>query len=259
MQAAEKQLPIATASVKERKRQYLKRYYEENRERLIAAQKDYSIANREKISEKTRAYRNANSEDIAKWKKEHYADNSDRILEVNRQWRLRNKEKIAEASRLYREANKEKIAAKKRSDYNANREKFAEKGKSYRSTPEFKNSRKARDSSTRGRLINRCRARVSKAFSREGFQKTTNTATMIGCSWEHLKAHIEKQFVRGMSWKNRDGWHIDHIIPLASAKTNEEIVALCHFSNLQPLWKLENIAKSSKIVSCQPELAMNYL
>jgi hypothetical protein len=52
-----------------------------------------------------------------------------------------------------------------------------------------------------------------------------------------------------MSWENRDEWHIDHIIPLSSANSEEELYKLCHYTNLQPLWAEENIKKSNKIIS----------
>ena len=54
-----------------------------------------------------------------------------------------------------------------------------------------------------------------------------------------------------MTWKNHtrtNGWHIDHIIPLASAKTRKELIKLFHYSNLQPLWEEENRKKSAKIL-----------
>lgn len=49
-----------------------------------------------------------------------------------------------------------------------------------------------------------------------------------------------------MNWDNqgnpKDGilepnktWDIDHIIPLNSAKNEEELLKLCHYTNLQPL------------------------
>jgi hypothetical protein len=52
-----------------------------------------------------------------------------------------------------------------------------------------------------------------------------------------------------MSWDNYGSWHIDHIIPLSSAKNIEEISKLCHYSNLQPLWASNNLSKGNKIIS----------
>ncbi len=63
--------------------------------------------------------------------------------------------------------------------------------------------------------------------------------------------HIESRFWPGMNWQNHAyyGWHIDHRIPLSSAKTVEEVAKLCHYSNLQPLWWNDNFAKGSKILN----------
>ena len=70
---------------------------------------------------------------------------------------------------------------------------------------------------------------------------------MLGVDWEVCKAHIERQFTKGMNWSNYGEFHIDHIIPLASAKTEQELKKLCHYSNLQPLWAVDNLIKSAKI------------
>lgn len=73
---------------------------------------------------------------------------------------------------------------------------------------------------------------------------------MIGCSPTDLKLHLENQFNNGMSWENygHKGWHIDHIIPLSSAKTVEDVLALNHYTNLQPLWATDNQKKGKKIL-----------
>lgn len=70
---------------------------------------------------------------------------------------------------------------------------------------------------------------------------------MLGCDFKTAHKHIEKQFTEGMSWDNRSEWHIDHIIPLASAKTEEELAKLCHYTNLQPLWAEDNLRKGDKL------------
>lgn len=65
----------------------------------------------------------------------------------------------------------------------------------------------------------------------------------IGCCVEELKAHIERQFKKGMTWSNYRQWEVDHINPLSAAKDEQELLRLCHYSNLQPLWRRENRVK----------------
>jgi hypothetical protein len=49
-----------------------------------------------------------------------------------------------------------------------------------------------------------------------------------------------------MSFDNYGQWHIDHIIPLATAKTEQDVYTLSHYTNLQPLWAKDNISKGAK-------------
>jgi hypothetical protein len=93
----------------------------------------------------------------------------------------------------------------------------------------------------------RLRVRTSVAILKKGYSKTSKTKEILGCSWEDLKYHLESKFNNGMSWKNRNLWHIDHIVPLASAKSKEELISLCHYTNLQPLWAEDNLKKGSTI------------
>ena len=50
-----------------------------------------------------------------------------------------------------------------------------------------------------------------------------------------------------MNWSNYGLWHIDHIIPLSSAKKQEDLYKLCHYTNTQPLWAEDNLKKGSKL------------
>jgi len=82
------------------------------------------------------------------------------------------------------------------------------------------------------------------AFKMRGYKKNTKTKSILGCSFSEFKAHMENQFTQGMSWNNRPLWHIDHIIPMATAKTEEDVIKLNHYKNLRPLWAEENRKKA---------------
>ena len=69
--------------------------------------------------------------------------------------------------------------------------------------------------------------------------------SMLGCTLAEARAHIEAQFRPGMSWENHGEWEIDHIRPVASFDLTDpdQARAAAHFTNLQPLWSVENRRK----------------
>lgn len=70
---------------------------------------------------------------------------------------------------------------------------------------------------------------------------------VFGCSHAELKRWIESQFRIRMNWGNHGQWHIDHIIPCNSfnLENSEEIEICFHYTNLQPLWKKDNLVKKN--------------
>ena len=135
----------------------------------------------------------------------------------------------------YREANKEKI----KEYYQKNKEKLKEKVKEYQ-----KNRKK-----TNPLFKMRCSlsSRTREAFKVSRWNKNNTTEKLLGCNYETAFKYLEKQFTKGMKWSNQGKWHIDHKIPLASAKTETELIKLCFYTNLQPLWAEDNLSKSAKI------------
>jgi len=133
---------------------------------------------------------------------------------------------------------REKVAARERERYAADSEYRKKKAAyirdRYANDPLF---------ATSVRLRNRTRS----AFTRIAADKPAPTEELLGTDWQTLKGHIESRFLEGMSWENMSEWHIDHIVPLASAKTEEELAELCHYTNLQPLWASDNIRKGAKL------------
>lgn len=93
------------------------------------------------------------------------------------------------------------------------------------------------------------RTRLGKAINNGS--KKGSAVSLLGCTIEDLKNKLEAQFQPGMTWENwsLSGWHIDHIIPLASFDLSdiEQLKIACHYSNLQPLWCHDNLKKGSRI------------
>ena len=89
---------------------------------------------------------------------------------------------------------------------------------------------------------------INNALRRAGRKKNLGTDKILGCDFAFFREHIEKQFFPGMSWDCRSEWHIDHIVPMASAKSLEEAVKLNHFTNLRPIWAKDNLRKGAQIM-----------
>lgn len=92
------------------------------------------------------------------------------------------------------------------------------------------------------------RSRIGCEMRKAKGTKSANMAKLIGCTMDFLRADLESLFLPGMSWKERDKWHIDHIRPCASFDLSDpEQQAICfHWTNLQPLWVLDNLRKADK-------------
>lgn len=82
--------------------------------------------------------------------------------------------------------------------------------------------------------------------------KTGSAVRDLGCTISELKMYLEGQFKDGMTWENwtSKGWHIDHKIPLSFFDLTDrtQLLQAVHYSNLQPLWAIENLKKSNKIL-----------
>ena len=158
-----------------------------------------------------------------------------------------NKEKLKEKAKEYRKSNREYYNEYAKKYRQANKDKIRERRKEY--FKEYTRERRKNDSLFKIKCY--LTSRTSIAFKNQGYSKNTKTQEMLGVDWEIAKQHIERQFTKGMNWNNQGEWHIDHIIPLASASTLERLKELCHYTNLQPMWAIDNLIKSDKIIGQQ--------
>ena len=167
----------------------------------------------------TKTYYSNNNEKVKLRVNKYRKSNLDKVKEVRTRIYERDRERILMVNKLYRENNREK-----RNEYTRNRKS---------TDPIFK-------------LKHLMNSRMRIFMRSRNIQKHNKTFDIIGCTPNELKEHIQTQFNNGMSWDNQGEWHIDHIIPLSSGKNEDEIIRLCHYTNLQPLWAIDNMKKGSK-------------
>jgi hypothetical protein len=145
----------------------------------------------------------------------------------------------------YYHKNSEMMNAKKTEYNRKNKEKILARQRNY--------TKKRKETDEMFKLCINLRLRAKNYLKIKRFDSRINkkTSEMIGCSPAELKTYIEEKFGDGMTWENygKYGWHIDHIIPLSSAKTKEEAIRLSHHTNLQPLWWIDNIKKGKKLIN----------
>ena len=223
--------------------------------------KKWRLKNKEKISayKKSEKGKLSNKKAITKYFK------SSKGKETLRKWRKKNKDKLKKNNKEY---HKEYYSSDKWKNY---KKKY---NKEYRKTDTFKDSqkkaqkkylssKKGREAISRGaknyyeknknnpdfKLIKNLRKRLVNFLKSKGMKKNSRILVLTGCSKYFLKSYIEKKFKPGMSWENYGKWHIDHIFPLSKFdfENPDSLKRACHYSNLQPLWALENIKKKNTI------------
>lgn len=156
-------------------------------------------------------------------KKLYYLDNKHEILPKRRAYRLNNLDK----QKTYNLNNKDK-------NNNYHKKYFKQR----------------RETDSIFKLKSATRVLIGGSFKRVlngSYRKGKKTEEILGCSLEEFIKHLQSKFTEGMTLENHGEWEIDHITPLASVKTEEELLKLNHYTNLQPLWKEDNRIKSDNI------------
>ncbi len=190
--------------------------------------------------------------------REYYLLNNGAIKEKRKEYYKNNIETEKEKCKIYRKHNSKKISEKQKEWFNNNpnyKKEWVDKNPTYHKEYGEK-YKKIRNEKTKERkkidpIFNlRCymNRMINTTLKKNGFTKKSKTNDILGCSFEKFKEHIERQFETWMSWNNRGlydgqpnhGWDIDHIIPLSSAKTEEDVIKLNHYTNLQPLCSYVN-------------------
>lgn len=169
--------------------------------------------------------------------------NKDTIKNKHKEWRLRNKDYICEKSKQYYENNTESIKSK-RSKY-------------YYDNKDLINKKRLQKANTKRHYCDVYRTKeviknsIRRTIRKKHMNRKNNVTEIIGCSYEYLWNHLcgtfEENYGIPREWLSSFDYHIDHIIPLDSAKTVEDVYCLNHFTNLQILLATDNISKSNKL------------
>lgn len=169
------------------------------------------------------------------------------------------KEQLKTYGKQYREANKESLKAKQRKYYSIHKEKRIAYSKQWsKSNPERRRQtqrigEQRRKQNSLYKFYSNIRSNISYSFKRnkKNLNKTLKTEEILGCSLDEFRDYILSLAPEAVKLNDfgKFGYHIDHIIPIDKAKTEEDVIKLCHYKNLQPLWWKDNLQKSNKIVS----------
>lgn len=194
------------------------------------------------------AYFEKNKEKIREYDRMRYQRDKQKRLALCKKNYVDKNEQIRKRENKKYHENKIDIQAKRQALRKSDPEKYREKDRSY--------AKKRREVDPFYKMKCTLRTRLTKAFHFHSTKKRKSTVSLLGADFYVVKKHIERQFSKGMSWENYGEWHIDHIIPLASAYNEQELHVLCHYRNLQPLWAAENIAKKDRIPNVQLKIAI---
>ena len=169
---------------------------------------------------------------------------------TSKKWRLKNKGKLREQrQRKYREnPDKHRMESKRWADKNPNKV-----------TAQKRRYREEKSKDITWKLNDNMSSNIRSSLKRN--KGGNHWESLVGYTVDDLKKHIEKLFVDGMSWENREDWHIDHVIPKSVFNfENPEHIDFKRcwaLDNLQPMWAKENYSKGAKLNKpFQPSLPM---
>lgn len=99
-------------------------------------------------------------------------------------------------------------------------------------------------------------ASLRNCLNEKFYSKKSRTYEILGCSFDEFKIYIESKFEPWMNWSNHgkytgnynETWQFDHITPISSAETEEELIKLHHYKNYQPLCsKVNQVDKKNRL------------
>ena len=232
---------------------YKKEYYQKNRKKILEKVSEYRENNKDKVIESNRKYKEGHRELLRNKAKKYYYENREEILEkhkdymvdYNKKYYDENKEELIIKKRQYQRENADKIKEYRKIYEEKNRERIQETHKKY--LRKYTKERKEKDPLFK--MIIQMRGLISGSFTRRGYTKRSHTYEILGTDYETFYNYLLKTFKEnyGYDWDGKESVHIDHIIPLAVAESEEDVIALCYYTNLQLLKGEDNLSKGDRL------------
>lgn len=183
--------------------------------------------------------------DIKEYRRLYYLEHKEEIKaqqkEYHKKWYLKNKEKKLQKNKEWIQTHKEQRDSKIKEWETKNHDKILRR--------KLKRRKERMEEDKIFKLKSQTRDVIKKSFRGVLKGKRGNTTELLGCDLEFFIQHLLKTYKENydIDWDGKEKVHIDHIIPLATAKTKDDVVRLCNFNNLQLLKAEDNLKKSSKV------------
>lgn len=207
--------------------------YAKNNSKIKEYQKEYKKNNKDKIAEKQKEYQKNNADELKKYRKDYYFKNKQRIIE-------------------YRENNKEVIKEKTKKYYYDHKQNINEKHKEWLQNNKEQQRLYERERMQKDKIYKikkQIRNLIRQSFIKKEKSKKYKSEEILGCTIFYFIEYLYQTFIKnyGYEWDGIEKVHIDHIVPLSTAKDEEDIIKLCHYTNLQLLKAKDNLEKGAKI------------
>lgn len=198
-------------------KEYKKQWYEKNKDKVKARVKKYREEHKEEIRKKRKEY-------LKQYNKNYKQTHKEQIKKYNQE----NKDKFKQYKKKYRENHKEIIQ-----EYDS----------------KYRKKRKQEDYLFK--MNHQIRNLIRTSFKRKSCIKANKTEEILGCKMDYFIEYLIKTYENNYNekwdWNYLKNVHIDHIIPISTAKSEEEIIKLNYYTNLQLLKAEDNMQKSDKL------------
>ena len=198
-----------------------KEYTNKNRQKIKENRKYYYELNKEIFKKRQKEYKNKNKEYVKKKQREYYLINGVELYKKQKQYRNQNKEKINKKQKEYQNQNRENINKYRRIKYNTD--------------PLFK-------------LRSNITSSISDSLKSKGYTKKNNTHIILKCKFDFFINWLNNVASNGYTY-GIGNLHLDHVVPISLAKTEQEIIILNHYTNFQLLTSEDNISKGNRYVN----------